>query len=432
MKPYLASLVRAVITLLMLFVLNQAVAAAPIELSLDDCVALALKNNPAMKIAENDWEKYRWAVKQAEAGKKVSLSLTHTDNRYDIAANRQQGLYRTTYYNKFDNLVALTLPVYSGGKLENQIDAAQSNLTIADLNRQATKQQLKLSATTAYFDVLHYRKVVQVSTESVDDLCLHLKNVQAQFVAGMVAKSNVLYSQVQLATAQDSLIRAQNNYQNALVSLNYVIGLAADSELIQQENFPYEQNSLEMEDCVEQALTNRPEITEYQAKIAIAQYNVNIARSGNLPTVSLKGTQDWYDQDLPGSKNSNWMLSLTTSLNLFDSGITQSEIKQAQYELATANEQDRQARDAIALEVRQAYHSMGEAEKRIATNKLAVEQATEDYQIAEYGYRVGVSTNLDVIDAELALTQAKTNYIQALYDYNTSKAQLDKARGVPV
>jgi outer membrane protein TolC len=151
-----------------------------------------------------------------------------------------------------------------------------------------------------------------------------------------------------------------------------------------------------------------------------------------LPTISFKGTQDWYDQNLYGAKNSNWMISLNTSLNIFDSGLTQAQVKQAQYGTDTAMKQARQAMDSVALEVRQAYQSMREAEKRIDTNKLAVEQATEDYKIAEYAFHVGVNTNQDVINAELALTQAKTNYIQALYDYNTSKAQLDKAIGVPV
>lgn len=422
MKPYPCTLARAFVSIFMLFILGQTVSATPIELSLVDCIAFALENNPAMKIAENDQEKYRWAVKQAQAGNNMSLSLSHTDNRYN----------NYFYYNKFDNQISLTLPVYSGGKLENQIDQAKINLTIAEFNREATKQQLKLSATTAYFDVLHYRNIVQVNKESVEDLSLHLKNVQTQFAAGMVARSNVLYSQVQLATAKDSLIRAQNNYDNAVANLNNVIGLPLDSELILKENLQYEKNVLEMEECVQQALMNRPEIAQYQAKIDIAQDDVNIAQSGNLPTVSFQGTQDWNGQDLPGSKNSNWRISLTTSLNLFDSGLTQSEIKQAQYATDTAKKQLRQAQDSVALEVRQAYHNMRDAESRIETNEIAVKQAEEDYRIAEYGFAAGVSTNMDVIDAELALSQAKTNYIQALYDYNTSKAQLDKARSVAV
>jgi len=84
------------------------------------------------------------------------------------------------------------------------------------------------------------------------------------------------------------------------------------------------------------------------------------------------------------------------------------------------------------LQVRQAFLSIKEAEKRIDTSQVAVNQAQEDFRMSQVRYEAGVGTNLDVIDAELALTQAKTNYIQALYDYNTSKALLDQAMGVPV
>jgi len=95
-------------------------------------------------------------------------------------------------------------------------------------------------------------------------------------------------------------------------------------------------------------------------------------------------------------------------------------------------EQARQSRDSVQLEVRQAFLNMKEAEKRIETSKVAVDKAEEDFKIAQVRYSAGVGTNLDVIDAQLALTQAKTNNIQALYDYNTSKAKLDKAMGIPV
>jgi len=125
-------------------------------------------------------------------------------------------------------------------------------------------------------------------------------------------------------------------------------------------------------------------------------------------------------------------VSMTTSLNVFDSGLVKSQVKQAEYGVTTAQEQARQTRDNISLQVRQAFLSIKEAEKRIDTSQVAVNQAQEDFRMSQVRYEAGVGTNLDVIDAELALTQAKTNYIQALYDYNTSKALLDQAMGVPV
>jgi outer membrane protein TolC len=99
--------------------------------------------------------------------------------------------------------------------------------------------------------------------------------------------------------------------------------------------------------------------------------------------------------------------------------------------LATAaQEQLRQATDKITLEVCQAYLGLQEATERIANNKVAVNQAETDYQLAQERYENGVGTNLDVMDAELAMTQARINYIQAVYDGHISRAQLDRAMGV--
>lgn len=88
--------------------------------------------------------------------------------------------------------------------------------------------------------------------------------------------------------------------------------------------------------------------------------------------------------------------------------------------------------DSVNLDVRSNYLGLREAEKRISTTKLAVEQADEDYRIAQLRYMSGVGTNTDVLDAQVALTQAKTNYTKALYDYNTSKTALETSIGVPM
>lgn len=432
MRISLGCYTKILLPIAIIFSLNQSTLAAPIELSQDDCVALTLQNNPTLEIATADRGKKLWAVKQAEAEKGFNLSFGHTDSRYNTEPNPNGYIFDYTYYTENNNNMSLGLTLYSGSKLEGQIDQAKLNLKISNLNLEATKQQLRLNTVSAYFDALEYRKILEVDQESVDDLDAHLTNVQAQYGAGMVPRADFLYSQVQLASAQDGLIRVRANYENAIDNLNTIMGLPVNSKLKLKDDFHYEKYTRTIEECIDYALKNRSEIAEYQANISRAQDGITIAKSGNLPTVSFKGTKNWDDQKLPGLKSRTWMVSLTTSLDVMDSGLTESQIKQAKYDLSTAQQQARQTRDSIVLEVRQAYHSLREAEYRIETAEVAVEQAEEDFKISEIGYSVGVITNLNVIDAELALAQAKTLYIQALYDYNLSKAKLDKAMGVAV
>lgn len=401
--------------------------AAPVDLSLDDSIALALKNNPAVKIAESGKEKSYWSLQEAKAGKGFNLDLSHSAARSDSSNGAVVGAH-----NNFSNSLQLTLPLYTGGRLEGLIDKAELGHKVSDLNVYATRQQIKLSATTAYYNVLQTRNLLEVSKQSVDDFTGHLKNVQAQFDVGTVAKSDVLQTQVKLANAQNSMIKAQNGYELAIASLNNVIGLPLDSQVSLKEELNYQPYSATLEDSIKYALVNRPEISQAEANIQSAKDDIKIAKSGDLPSLSLKGSNNWQDSEFPGSKNSNWTVSMSLGLNVFDSGLTRSQVNQAKQNVTTSQEQARQQRDTVALEVRQAYLSMREAEKRIDTSKVAVDQAQEDFRISQVRYSAGVGTNLDVMDAELALAQAKTNYIQALYDYNTSKAQLDKAMGIKV
>jgi outer membrane protein len=172
-------------------------------------------------------------------------------------------------------------------------------------------------------------------------------------------------------------------------------------------------------------------MAQYQAKVAMAAADLKIARSGQLPQVNFAAKQDWYNDHMTGlGENSNWYVGLTLSLNLLDSGLTESQVKQAKLGIDDAREQARKTRDSILLEVRQYYLGMREAEKRIDTSKVAGEQAKESLRIAELRYNAGVGTNIDVLDAVLALDTARNNIVQALYDYNTDRAQLFRAVGV--
>lgn len=422
--------------IVMLFSFNDTVLAASNELSLDDCIFLALKNNQVVKIATFDRQTSLAALNQEESGKGFTVTFTHNDKRYDTYNLHQlyvNGIKEYEWDNKDDNLITVSLPIYTGNKLENQIDEAKLNLKISDLNLETVRQQLKQNAISSYFNVLQYHNNLAVNQLSVDNYAKHLKEVQLRFEQGTVAKYDVLASQVSLANAQNNLSKAQNSYKFAIATLNNVIGFPLNNEMILKDDLEYEPYSQTLEDCEQYAMDHRPEIVQHETKIAIAHDDLDIAQSGYRPSVNFVATQNWYySSALPGSDNSNWSVGLTASFNLFDSGVTKAKVDQAKYAIGAAEEQYSKERDDVLLEVHQYYLNLREAETRIETSKVTVEQAEESLRVANTRYEAGVGTNLDVLDAVLAFTTAKTNYIQALYDYNISKSQLDRAIGMAV
>ena len=412
-------------------VLNTtAVLATPIELSLEDSIALALMNNPAIKIANEDKTNANWGITVAKGTKLPSVSLSHSDTHSDspFVSDANPGGAN----DSFSNNIKLSLPIYSGGSIEAQIEQAKLNLKVNDVGVDKSRQQVKLDATTGYFGILGAQNSLKISQDSVDMMQDHLKNVQAQYGVGVVAKTDVLRSQVELANNQQALIKAQNSYDLAVSEFNNTIGLPLDTQVKLKDELKTGTYALSLDDSIKYAMVHRPDVVQVDYNIDIAKQGVKVAESGKLPTVAFSANQGWSDSTFPGTKDSGWSVSLMTTWTPFDSGVTNAKIKQSDASLTKAKLEAQQAKDGYQLEVRQYYLSMNEADKRIGTSQVAVDNAQEDYKIAEVRYSAGVGTNTDVIDAQVALATAKTNYIQAMYDYNTSKANLNKAMGVAI
>lgn len=401
--------------------------AAPIELSLEESIARALQNNPAIKIADADRQGAEYNIRVAKGGKLPTLKLEHSDGRSKTYVKDTASIG-----NQFGSSVTLGMNLYTGGEVEGAIEKAKIGLKVADLDVEKSKQQIKLDATNGFFTILQTRNTVKVDQESVDQMAAHLKNVEAQYNVGTVAKSDVLRSQVELANNQQILTKAQNAYEIAVSNLNNVMGLPLNTEIQIKDELVHEPYNLSLEDSINYAMSNRPEAIQADHNIEIAKQSVKIAKAGKLPTVAASASQRWADDDFPGTDDNGWSIGLTATWTPFDSGVTNAQIKQSNSAVEKSLQTAKQTKDAVQLEVRQAYLNMVEAEKRISTSQVTVEQADEDFKIAQVRYSAGVGTNTDVIDAQVALTQAKNNYIQAMYDFNTSKANLTKAMGVPV
>lgn len=409
-------------------VLNTAVVmAATVELSLDDSIKMALQNNSAIKLANMARDSAALSIDVAKGANGPSIAYTHTDWR---GKSYSSGIPSTA--TAFDNEVALSMDLYTGGKVESQIAASKLGYKVADLDVEESKQQIKLNATTTYFTILQTQNAVQVDQETVNQMAVHLGNVQAQYAVGTVAKTDVLASQVALANDQQILTIAENAYDVAVASFNNVVGLPLSTDLVLKDNLSHEKYTMSFADSIKYAMLHRPGITQAEYNIEIAKESVKTAKAGQLPTIAATVAETWSADKLPGMDNNGWSVGLAATWTPFDSGVTNAKIKEANSAVSTSIETAKQTKDTIELAVRTAYLGMIEADKRINTSQVTVDQAQENLKIAEVRYSAGVGTNTDVIDAQVALTTAKMNYIQALYDYNTGKANLYKAMGTPV
>ena len=268
---------------------------------------------------------------------------------------------------------------------------------------------------------------------SVDLLKEHLNQVETKFKIGVVARADVLASKVQLANAQQSLITSQNNYDNAITTLNNLTGLPMDTIITITDDLGYHKYSLNLEDCIAYALEHRPDGIAADYAVKQAMETVKSVKAGRKPQLNAVVSKTFNgEKAFDDDHNENWAAGLSLSWNVFDNNVTSAQVRESEATVRRLESVAKQTRESIELEVRQAYNSLLSAEKNILTTGIAVDQAEEDYNISQVKYKEGVGTNLEVMDAQEKLTEARTNYYTALYNYNVSKAQLDKAMGVPV
>ena len=398
-----------------------------VNVTLDETIQRALENNRTIKESIAEREQAYWRLSEARRQTNPQLS-------WNFDGYRAGGLaYGGRDGNYFTNAGSISVPIYHGGQLKEGRRSARYALSAADLSLEDTLQTVRLQSTVYYFNVLQYRNLIDVYEEEVVTLQEHLRNVNAQFRVGTVAKVDVLESQVELANAQQNLVNIQNQYDIAVAELNNYIGLPADTIIRPQDTLAYNQYNLKLGDCTSYALENRADAAMADYAVKQAESAKKSAKAGYRPSVDASISKGITTEHLFSGKTSDqWTAGISASWTIFDGGITSAQVHEAEAALVRAQEVAAQTREQIQLEVQSYFLQLRAAEKNISTTRASVTLAEENYKIAQVRYAAGVGTNLDVMDASRKLTEARSNYFTSLYTYNTAKASLDRYMGVPV
>lgn len=405
--------------------------AAAMDIDLKGAVTTAIQNNRDITIAELKRREAEADVSAAAAKKNPSISYSWQRNQYPTQVVTTVVGTQSSNHG-YSQGINVSWPIWTFGKVEGAIDAARYQKNIADLTVYKTEADTKLAAVQAYYQYLEAVKLAEVQAQSVTDYASHLNNVQQQFDAGIVAKLDVLSSNVSLANAKQKSIAADNTRDVAEANLNNIMRVPMNTTLNPlDKNFPEPEFDLTMEQAILMAQKYRWELVEADYGVKAAEASLRSAKAGYLPTVSVGGAYSWKEASVTAVDKDDWAVQGGLSWSLWDGGATQASVKKADAAVKTAQETLLQAREKIELEVRQDYLNVLSYKEQIRAAEASVAQAEEAYKIATVRYSSGVGINLDVLDAELALNTARTNYITALYNYNIGLATLEHAMGVP-
>ncbi len=421
---------------------NQAFPSA-ISITVDRAVEIALENNRNIKSAEDAYDAAKAQVGLAAASKNPQITYGYTAKHQDgsgVSSNvaaaamaRAKGGSADLVSNSYGHTVGVTMPIYTGGKAEGAIEAARYGREAAGAKVVQVEGETKLAATTNYYTLVMARNKADIAGQAVRDYEGHKKNVDLQYKVGIVAKSDVLATETALANAQTNLVQAKNGADLAESLLNNTLGLPVNTKIeTADREMGYKPYNITMEQAKAYAALHRSELIQSVMGVKAAEAAVEIAKAGYRPTVGVSATKNWMGNTVSGTADQTWGFGASVSMNLWDGGQTENTIKMKKAALEQAKETNAIAYDGIMLEVSKAYLNMKAAEQTIASTKTALSQGQENFRIATVRYRAGVGTNLDVLDAETSLELSRNNYVDALYNYNTSVAALEKAMGIPV
>jgi outer membrane protein TolC len=414
--------------------------------SLDKAIHYALDNNPDLKIANE-----RIAQAQAQVGEVMAafypqvaarVSYQVSDNPAQVFAmmvaqreftnNSIQTINNPDFRQNFRPEITGRMSLYRGGQDEQNRQIAELGVTSANLEQSVIRNALVQAVTSSYYSYLaaiEARKVAQNSITAIDS---ELSQTRKRFNAGTVLRSDVLSLETQLAAAQEAEIKAANGIELAKSSLSILLGLPAGQAFSMSSTSILTPPILakSFNDLVKQALLQRPEIQAANTQVEMATHQVQSEKGAYLPKVDafVSYGQDNQNPRYSFSKD-NVTAGVMVEVDLFNGFRTKQRVSKAERQLAQAQEQERKARLAVELEVKQAYLKFTEALARLKVTEAAVTSAEEAFKLVKIQRQAETVTVTRYIEAETAANQAHANTIAAHYDALGAEAALKKALG---
>jgi len=409
-------------------------------MTLQECVEIALRTHPQIRLALSQREASVARLRQAQAQWRPELNLTGTQRQqgptvsFTVPLPPPNPPREISVVRPSTQLLNLELrqSIYDGGRFTANIRSARYFVDASDALLQATRAQLVLRVTEAYADVLAAQALEEVARQSVERVQVVLKTAKARLEAGVAPRFDVLRAEAELAAAQEQLLTAQNAVALAKAALNQLLGRPTNAPIEVAplpEPITPSSEALQTETFLTQALAHRPELRSAEAQIQAAQERVNFAKADKNPLLFL--SSNYQRQTATGfSRDYAWSVNLIVQFPIFDSGRRESVLQEQEALLQQALAQREQLQRQIALEVEQAVRNYQVALQRLNTARAALASAEEAFRLARVRYEAGVGTQVEVLDAQVALTQARANEVRALYDAHKAFARLVYATGL--
>jgi TolC family type I secretion outer membrane protein len=416
---------------------GAATSTVPLRLTLTEATALALRQQPTIRAAQGSLTAAQARVPQARSSYYPRFDLltgVQTGEFVSSTTNRQ-----TRSDSTFVTIQGRQL-IYDFGKTAALVDEAQAGSRVAAGELERVRDLVVQNVRQTYFGVLQARRLVSVADAALARSELNLRSARGFFDVGTKPKSDVTRAEVEVANARVGVIRARNLVRFSETSFANALGLDATVPIEIDDTLTYEPIAIDPTQVAVEALGNRPELRQAQARLDGARAQLAGARARYLPDLTVSGTAGYTGDDAIIATDGvgtgigfseSWAITGQLSWNLFEGFFTQNRVKETQALVETARANYEAVELQVRLEVEQAYIAVVESAERIGATEKAIESAQENLRLAQGRYDAGVGTILELTEAQLSLSNAEADNVRALTDYRVGLAVLDRVAGRP-
>ncbi len=398
-----------------------------IDLTLENCIELALGNNPQINAAFQDILASDARIKQVWSNYFPQLSWQTGYTRIR-QLQLSDALGRNLTFNYYIlGQVTLQQMLYDFGVTQNQATIRRLDYEGYKASLTSVINDVIYQTKDAYYALLFAYENRRVAQDTVDKFQLFYDQAKAFYEIGMNPKVDVTIAESNLSSAKLKLIQADNGVNLAIAKLNNVMGVPFIDKYNVMDKLQYQPLNLTFNAAVDIAREARPELRLAEIKVETANQTIKLVKKSFYPTLSIEGQLQFGGK----SWTSNHGYNLGGYLNFptVNGMLIRNEIKEARYlydkELANAQNTQNQ----IYLEIQNAFLTLEEKKNQMPVALLQVKQAKENYELSYGRYRVGEASPTELKDSQIMYENAQLTYYQALYEYNSAKAGLEKAVG---
>ena len=397
--------------------------------TVDDCVKIALASHPSIVSAKSSAEIYKTKIAQAWSAYFPRINVGAEYSRNDMLVTSFAP--PSQKYNMFYlPTVSANMKLFDFGKTKAEADIAKKTYEASEDNVQKSINDVIYNVKKSYYNLLYAMQQEKVMTDSVHDFQIHFEQANAFYRIGTKAKIDVLTAEYNLGKAKLDLIKSKNSVKLAYANVNNAIGQPEFENYAIDENLETRTYDVVLNDMLNTAFETRPEYLAAKKKAEGSQLLVRASKRAFLPDLNAFASFQYGGRN-PG-KDTGYQVGGNFSYSNFNGLLLKKQVDEAKATAKKDTADLENTRQAVYLEVKQAYIDLQNAKDSIPVSQLAMMQAKEQYDLASGRYKVGLGDAVELKDAENTYRKAQLEYYSNLMNYNIAAANLERVTGAPI